>query len=38
MKIELPCISGQQAFIFEASTKAGVTQLQQNLKAPRLPG
>lgn len=38
MNIDLPSISDQQAFIFEAATKAGVAQLQQNLKAPRLPG
>ncbi|MGX9559496.1 hypothetical protein [Pseudomonas sp. CFBP 5750] len=38
MNIDLPSISEQQAFVFEAATKAGVAQLQANLKAPKLPG
>ncbi|MNF91199.1 hypothetical protein D3C84_737920 [compost metagenome] len=37
MNIELPAISEQQAFIFEAATKEAVVQLKANLKAPRLP-
>lgn len=38
MNIDLPSITEQQAFVFEAATKAGVAQLQANLKAPKLPG
>ncbi|KQW11954.1 MULTISPECIES: hypothetical protein [Pseudomonas] len=38
MNIDLPSITEQQAFVFEAATKAGITQLQANLKAPKLPG
>ncbi|KAB2514157.1 hypothetical protein F8N49_27780 [Pseudomonas sp. GXM4] len=37
MKIELPGIAEQQAFVFEAATKAAVLQLQANLNAPKLP-
>lgn len=38
MKIELPGIADQQTAIFEAGTKAAISQLKANLKAPRLPG
>lgn len=38
MKIELPSIQEQQAKVFEAATRAAIKQLQDNLKAPRLPG
>ncbi|MBP4002423.1 hypothetical protein [Pseudomonas koreensis] len=37
MKIDLPNIAEQQAFVFEAATQAAISQLQENLKAPRLP-
>lgn len=34
MKIKLPNIAAQQRFNFEVATKAGIEQLEKNLKAP----
>lgn len=37
MKIDLPNLADQQAFIFEQATKESVAQLLANLDAPRIP-
>jgi len=34
MKIKVPEMAAQQRFIFEVATKAGIEQLEKNLKAP----
>lgn len=34
MKIKIPNMAAQQRFVFEAATKAGIEQLEKNLKAP----
>ncbi|SER26085.1 hypothetical protein SAMN04244573_03234 [Azotobacter beijerinckii] len=36
MKIDLPSIAEQQAWIFEEATKEAITQLKTNLQAPRI--
>lgn len=37
MKIDLPSIPEQQAFIFEEATREAIAQLEANLQAPKLP-
>ncbi|MBI6621537.1 hypothetical protein YA0783_24930 [Pseudomonas corrugata] len=37
MKIDVPNVAEQQAFIFEQATKAAIAQLLANLNAPRIP-
>lgn len=37
MHIDLPPIGEQLELVFERATKAGISQLKNNLKAPRLP-
>ena len=34
MKIKVPEMAAQQRFVFEVATKAGIEQLERNLKAP----
>ena len=34
MKIKVPEMAAQQRFVFEVATKAGIEQLEKNLKAP----